>query len=291
MSSRRHKSSVIESAKSVGRSALKQYGRVTGAASSVIDLPSKWAGSLLKANPKSYRGMGLAQLDRIRDVVAVHLYDPDFRDRMRARDELAKIDHAIKLARKARRNGKNPGNPESGADRMYESFHGRKAEGETKVVEGFHQHEWLAPLGVWVNMRVATLRGDDAFLGTSDDAAKSQDFDETAANEDTVFLSSNEAGTQLYFVGGDQSVDLNRLKFTGDWVKDDMIIGVLYEITYRTKKKFDKFQLTDYFHHLGEETGDQPMLRYDPLSPHCYVTGGRYKIKVPLIGMSPGIEN
>ena len=111
------------------------------------------------------------------------------------------------------------------------------------------------------------------------------------ADEDTVFLAANKSGTQVYFVGGDQSLDLDKLKFTGDWVKPSMVIGVMYELTYRTRKKFDKFELTDYYHALGEETGDQPMLMYDSLSPHCAVSGGKYKIKVPLIGMSPGIEN
>ena len=187
----------------------------------------------------------------------------------------------------------NPKNPQSGAEEMYESFHGKPAEGVTVVEEEFHEHEWLAPLGVLVNYRVATLSGFDVLIGVDDETAAEQDFDETAANAETIFLSANEDGTQIYFKGGDQSLPLDRFKMgeSTDWYRDDMIIGVLYEITYRTKKKFDKFQLTDYFHHLGEETGDQPMLRYDPLSPHQYVSGGKYKIKMPLIGMSPGIEN
>ena len=187
----------------------------------------------------------------------------------------------------------NPKNPQSGAEEMYESFHGKPAEGVTVVEEELHEHEWLAPLGVLVNYRVATLSGFDVLIGVDDETAAEQDFDETAANAETIFLSANEDGTQIYFKGGDQSLPLDRFKMgeSTDWYRDDMIIGVLYEITYRTKKKFDKFQLTDYFHHLGEETGDQPMLRYDPLSPHQYVSGGKYKIKMPLIGMSPGIEN
>ena len=187
----------------------------------------------------------------------------------------------------------NPKNPQSGAEEMYESFHGKPAEGVTVVEEELHEHEWLAPLGVLVNYRVATLSGFDVLIGVDDETAAEQDFDETAANAETIFLSANEDGTQIYFKGGDQSLPLDRFKMgeSTDWYRDDMIIGVLYEITYRTKKKFDKFKLTDYFHHLGEETGDQPMLRYDPLSPHQYVSGGKYKIKMPLIGMSPGIEN
>ncbi len=186
---------------------------------------------------------------------------------------------------------KNPKNPQQAAEDLYESFHGKPPEGVTIVQEEIHEHEHLAPLGVLVNFRVATLTGVDALIGTDDAEAHRQDYDETQANAETIFLAANEEGTQLYFRGGDQSLDLDRLKFKGDWVKDDMIIGILYELTYRTRKKFDKFKLTDYYHNLGEETGDQPMLRYDPDSPHLFVTGGKYKIKMPLIGMSPGIEN
>jgi hypothetical protein len=173
---------------------------------------------------------------------------------------------------------------------MYEAFHGKPATSTVIVKEEYHVHENLATLGVLVEYWVAPINqpGKGVLIETSD---AERDFDEAGADPDTVFLAANEDGTQLYFVGGDQSLDLDALKFTGDWVKDSMVIGVIYELTYRTRKKFDKFELTDYYHALGEETGDQPMLVYDSLSPHCFISGGKYKIKVPLIGMSPGIEN
>jgi hypothetical protein len=176
---------------------------------------------------------------------------------------------------------------------MYEKFHGKKPEGETIVEEEIHEHEHLATLGVLVNFRVATLSGFDVLIGAEAVDAEGQDYDETVAHADTIFLAANEDGTQLHFRGGDQSLPLDKFKMGEgtDWYRDDMIVGILYEITYRTKKKFDKFKLTDYYHKLGEETGDQPMLRYDPLSPDLYVSGGKYKIKMPLIGVSPGIEN
>ena len=188
----------------------------------------------------------------------------------------------------ARKNGR--GNPEAQAKDMYEAFHGKPAESQVIVKEEYHKHENLATLGVLVNFWVApiTMPGKGVCIETSD---AQRDFDEVGADEATVFLAANEEGTQLYFVGGDQSLDLDKLKFTGDWVKDSMVIGIIYELTYRTRKKFDKFKLTEYYHELGEETGDQPTLVYDSLSPHCFISGGKYKIKMPLIGMSPGIEN
>jgi hypothetical protein len=181
-------------------------------------------------------------------------------------------------------------NPEEAEGDLYESFHGKPATSTIFVNEEFEEVRDLETLGILVNFWVATIR--DPRKGTLIETSDAEgDFDEVGADEDTVFLAANRSGTQLYFVGGDQSLDLDKLKFTGDWVKPAMIIGVMYELTYRTRKKFDKFELTDYYHGLGEETGDQPTLMYDSLSPHCAVVGGKYKIKVPLVGMSPGIEN
>lgn len=107
----------------------------------------------------------------------------------------------------------------------------------------------------------------------------------------SVLLCSNEDGNQLYFMGGDQSLNLKSIHMDGKWERDSMVIGVLYEVTYRTEKKFDKFKLTDYYHKLGEETGEEPTLRYDKLNERLYVDGGQYRISKPLLGVSPGIEN
>lgn len=194
---------------------------------------------------------------------------------------------------KPKKKASNPRNPQDAAESLYESFHGKSPDGVTIVEEEIHEHEHLATLGLLVNFRVATLSGYDMLIGTPDAEAQRTEFDETAAKADSTFLAANEDGTQLYFKGGDQSFPLDRCKMGegSKWYRDDMIIGVIYEVTYRTRKKFDKFKLTDYYHELGEETGVQPMLRYDPLSPHLYISGGQYKIKMPMVGMSPGIEN
>ncbi len=200
---------------------------------------------------------------------------------------VGKAEAAVKLYGRTKGRRKNP---EEAEGDLYESFHGKPATSTIFVNEEFEEVRDLETLGILVNFWVATIR--DPRKGTLIETSDADgDFDEVGADEDTVFLASNKSGTQIYFVGGDQSLDLDKLKFTGDWVKPSMVIGVMYELTYRTRKKFDKFELTDYYHALGEETGDQPMLMYDSLSPHCAVSGGKYKIKVPLIGMSPGIEN
>jgi hypothetical protein len=58
-----------------------------------------------------------------------------------------------------------------------------------------------------------------------------------------------------------------------------MTLGVLVECTYQTEKGFQNFQLTDYYHHLGEETGVQPFLLYDPNNQLLSVSGGQYEVK------------
>ncbi|MDA4120391.1 MAG: hypothetical protein OK436_07365, partial [Thaumarchaeota archaeon] len=115
--------------------------------------------------------------------------------------------------------------------------------------------------------------------------------DSDAISSSTTLLCSNEDGNQLYLLGGDQSLDLSSIHMDGDWERDSMVIGVVCEVTYRTEKEFDKFQLTDYYHRLGEETGDEPMLRYDRMNEKLYIDGGKYRIERPLVGVSPGIEN
>jgi hypothetical protein len=58
-----------------------------------------------------------------------------------------------------------------------------------------------------------------------------------------------------------------------------MMIGVAYELTYQTEKGFQNFKLTDYYHKLGEETGVQPFLLYDPRNQLLSISGGQYQTK------------
>mgnify|MGYP001593857753 FL=1 len=120
-------------------------------------------------------------------------------------------------------------------------------------------------MGLLVEMKVATLTNLEATLR----------FDKDAPN-----LCSSEDGRQLYIEGGDQELGLKALKMEGEkWLKDSMVIGVCIEVTYQTEKGFQNFKLTDYFHHLGEETGGQPFLLYDPNNKLLSISGGQYQVK------------
>ena len=156
-------------------------------------------------------------------------------------------------------------NPESTAAELYEEFHGQPPSEIKEVVEEHYEHEWFTQLGVLVELKVATVTQLDASLKFTTDPPD---------------LCSSEDGRQLYIVGGDQELDLGALKMGGDkWRKDSMTLGVLYELSYKTEKGFHQFKLTEYYHKLGEETGVQPFLLYDPNNKTLSISGGQYETK------------
>jgi len=180
---------------------------------------------------------------------------------------------------------------------MYESFHGQPSEEVLEIEERDHYHSHLAGLGQMIGLKIRTVTG----------------FDWTVEFKDTV-LASNEKGTQLYLVGGDQKLDLKRVKLD-DSDKDMVIVGEAWLIGYHTEKDFDNFQPTDYIHGFGIErdhtklrksadlwddaeppkeesfwSGKYPTVRYDRVNERIFLDGGEYKINKPLFETSPGIE-
>lgn len=109
-----------------------------------------------------------------------------------------------------------------------------------------------------------------------------------------VYLTSNEDGTQLFIVGGDQSIDLPGLGITGPQAEKELVtIGQVTNIVYHAHKIFDgKREEYDYTHKLSEDSnGPLPVLVYDRINQQLKLSGGMYKIERPLIGTSPGIED
>lgn len=170
----------------------------------------------------------------------------------------------VKLTIRAKR-GNPRRNPSTDADAMYESFHGQPPTETVEVVEELREHGHLATLGTLVELKLQSMAGKDVSIEWT---------------KDNPYLASNEHGTQLYIVGGDQTVDLKALGMAGDkWEREHMVLGVCHEVTYRTRKGFDKFRLVDYYHNLGEETGVQPMLAYDTVNDKLSIVGGQYEVK------------
>ena len=164
-------------------------------------------------------------------------------------------------------------NPVKDAAALSEAFHGRPAESITEVVEELHEHSTLADLGRLLSVKLA----DGAVIKFDRDTR----------------LASNEAGTQLYVVGGDQSVDLSA--FDVDPTKEAVILGQVKHLDYETAK----FHLDEedkkpgpYTHRLGEESGEMPFLGYDTMNARCSFLGGAYHIDFDMDGgYSAGIRN
>lgn len=171
-------------------------------------------------------------------------------------------------------------NPESTAADLYEEFHGTPSTEVIEVEDEVRMHGHLAGLGALIQIVVKLAVGGTATLG-----APNPD------GPDAIFVASSEDGKQLYLSGGDQSLDLDALGFQStididheghayqaSQIKDLMVIGKITKLTYRTQKKFDKFEEVDYYHAAGEDTKVRPVLLYDTLNSSMAIAGGEYHV-------------
>lgn len=151
------------------------------------------------------------------------------------------------------------------AQALYETFHQKPSEHTIYLSERVHERGELAGLGTLVELKIVSLTGYEVTLSFEDDPP---------------LLTASPDGTQLYITGGDQCIDLAELEMESDeWLKDRMMLGILTKVTYETEKGFDEFELADYFHHVGEVSGVQPILEYDTLNESLSIVGGRYQIR------------
>jgi hypothetical protein len=196
----------------------------------------------------------------------------------RERPELREAKAIVKQTRKEARARKGPrpahkqlslfGNPRKKrnpdmeeAIRLYEQFHGRPPNNinEYELTEEYRSE--LAELGQLIELRF-TLAGDDKAIPLTR-FGKCQ----VACTED---------GRNLYFVGGNTTVDVAAL---GIEPRDYVELGVCSYISYHTVKGFHDFEPMIYFHHFGEDTGRQPMLLYDGLNECLFIAGGDYTVQ------------
>lgn len=173
------------------------------------------------------------------------------------------------LVRDLRGVGSRKSNPESDAADVYEDFHGVPSQEILEVETPILHHKNLAALGELVSLKVQPAYG--RFRNTE----KTLSFADCG-----VTLSSNESKNQLYLSGGDQSLPLGDLGLDKPaYSRDLMLIGTLHEVTYNTKKKFDKLKSIDYYHGLGEKTKERPVLLYNPVTEQLSMAGGAYEIR------------
>lgn len=84
-------------------------------------------------------------------------------------------------------------------------------------------------------------------------------------------------GTNIYFVGGDQEIDLEALDISSD--KDTIELGPCTYICYHTIKGFHDFEPINYYHNFGEEDQVFPRLGYDRINKRLFLIGGNYQVK------------
>lgn len=188
---------------------------------------------------------------------------------------------------------KNPRskNPLAEAEEMYELFHGMPPDEIITFIERIHVHTKLAGIGTLTSMIVEGENGRQVQIDAPDP--------DRAKKEDVVYVAVNEEGNQLFFRGGDQELPKemleSKLGLKEDDFREHMIIGSVLELTYRTKKSFEKdgAELVDFYHALGKEhsRGIVPMLVYYPRNPSMELFGGRYKVLPKRFDLdaSPGI--
>ena len=184
------------------------------------------------------------------------------------------------------------------------------------TVQPYRSRSWDGPFdtpeeAVRVAQRVEASTGHRPKLGATRSGRRSN----PSSDSGPVILCSNETGNQLYFRGGDQSLDLDSLNLS-DAARDHMVIGEVWALAYSTKKDFDEFAEIEYVHTLGLEKyhvklpakadlwedaqppkddafscGNLPTLMYDSMNKSLSIAGGIYKIEKPWAETSPGIEN
>ncbi len=158
---------------------------------------------------------------------------------------------------------KNPSEVESAAA-LSEKFHGRPARTEKTVTEQHTERAVLADLGRLIEMTVYPPDGGKPFA---------------LQFRSNVRLGCSTDGGQLYFISGDQKLDLSALKLNKSMPKDHLEIGYACSIVYSTSKAFHSFEKSDYEHHFGEDGGTYPTLCYDVQNEKLYLIGGTYQVK------------
>jgi len=151
------------------------------------------------------------------------------------------------------------------AEEVYKEFHGKPSDEILEVEEDHIERDALTVLGQLVQLVVQSAANESIYK---------VNFDAD------VMLCCSPDRKQLYVVGGEQSLDLASMGFSESAIqKDKVFVGSVLQVTYRTRKHFDDFDVIDYVHDMGEEGGTLPVLAYDRLNQNLEFIGGDYEIK------------
>lgn len=188
---------------------------------------------------------------------------------------------ARKVAKKAARKGSTVKRPVTAARlkrrngalakaiEKYEEFHGRGPDVLTEVEVLETVDDTVSALGKLVSLEVAAIGGGVVEVKGFKGALLAQDVE----------------GTQLYIVGGDQSVNPEDFGVSGE--RRYELLGVVEVVVYHTTKDHlgDDGGNADYHHEFGENGGKLPALIYDTVDQQLSLVGGDYRL------LSVGIDD
>lgn len=162
--------------------------------------------------------------------------------------------------KKSRRNGEE-GSLEAAAE-MYERFHGKAPGTVTEFDMQTRYPEHFAELGKLKKLKF--------YLDEMN-----PDFEISGFGNCKLVCTPD--GSNLYFIGGDQKIDLAALDILSD--KDVVELGTCHYISYHTVKGFHDFEPTTYYHEFGEEDEIVPTLSYDRLNQRLFLMSGNYRVR------------
>lgn len=195
------------------------------------------------------------QLEKILKLPAGYLDSPFI-----TKSDLARMKRGLKPARKR---AKKKRNPVGDAAALSEAFHGRPVETVSEYEETELRRRELADLGRLIELGVWT----------------DEDVYAVLRFKGNVRCAASGDGRSIYFVGGDQALNLADLGIEDRMVKDHVRIGDVASIVYHTSKVFHDFEPSDYEHQFGEDSGNLPVLNYDTLNRRLFLVGGSYEVR------------
>jgi len=210
--------------------------------------PAKKKAAKKKANPNARKTKKVIGKGFGRQLAAEHVR------------EKRKAAKARKHTHKKRRRNSEGGMDAAAA--QFERFHGKPPGKIVEYVESFRYPDKFAELGKLVELRI--------FLN---DANPEHSFTRFGGTQ----VVCTPDGSNIYFLGGDQSVDLSALDIGSD--KDYVELGPCIYISYHTIKGFHDFEPTTYWHPFGEEDGIFPTLVYDRLNKRLCLQSGNYRVR------------
>jgi hypothetical protein len=160
-----------------------------------------------------------------------------------------------------RRNGSD--DEMDAAARQFEAFHGKPPERIIEIEQAYRYPATFAELGHLKELRF-------------DLNSRNRDFPLTGFGKACQVVCTPD-GSNIYFLGGDQSIDFEALDISSD--KDFVDLGPCTYIAYHTVKGFHDFAPTTYWHRFGEEDKIMPSLTYDRLNKTLFLVSGNYRVK------------